>query len=335
MKKFPNVSVIITCYNSREHINTSIESVINQTYNDLECIIVDDGSEDNTKEIVRRFVEQDNRVKYFYKENGGASSARNYGINIAKGKWIQFLDDDDWLYDKKLEKQLEYVKNRNSSYENIIIYSDWDVYREDDEGELHFEREVIVGNLSKEELIKWFVENKPPRLPPFSISSTLISKNIFNKYRFNEEFFNLEEVCLYYKLLNDNVNCIYVPIKSMCYRKNNTGISRNKYSFVKGYACYLETIYSVNKHHLKLNHRFSDILKDTIKCGNKEAFNKYLFILYNSKIPVYANLRGKTVNVRTLAVLVGRFHLLQTVIKFGFYYEKFKRRIYRQIKKYI
>ena len=104
----PEVSVIIPAHNSADYIGEALESVFDQTYTDYEVIVVDDGSTDGTADVVRKFGD---RVVYAYQENGGAASARNHGIELARGKFVAFLDADDvWLPDK-LEKQIRLFEN--------------------------------------------------------------------------------------------------------------------------------------------------------------------------------------------------------------------------------
>lgn len=103
------ISIIIPCYNQGSFLDETLTSVLNQTYTNWECIIVNDGSPDNTKEVAQKWVEKDNRFIYFYKENGGVSSARNLGIEKAKGDFIQFLDADDLLEENKLQISIEAI----------------------------------------------------------------------------------------------------------------------------------------------------------------------------------------------------------------------------------
>lgn len=113
MKKIMNnnlISIIIPCYNQGRFLNETILSVYNQTYSNWECIIINDGSTDDSEEIVNRWVVKDNRFKYFYKENAGVSSARNLGLEKVNGNYIQFLDSDDIILSTKISKSIEAIK---------------------------------------------------------------------------------------------------------------------------------------------------------------------------------------------------------------------------------
>jgi glycosyltransferase involved in cell wall biosynthesis len=121
MFKYPLVSVIIPCYNYGHFLCETLENILQQTYQNLECIIVDDGSTDNTNEIVQSYITKDARFRYFRQTNKGTSSAKNNGIRIATGEFIQFLDADDLLNKKKLEVQVLFLIN-NPDVD--IIYGD-------------------------------------------------------------------------------------------------------------------------------------------------------------------------------------------------------------------
>jgi glycosyltransferase involved in cell wall biosynthesis len=103
------VSVIVPCYNQAQYLDECLQSVIAQTYKNWECIIVNDGSPDNTEAVAQEWCKKDHRFIYLKKENGGLSSARNAGLKIAKGDYIQFLDSDDLLHKNKLQKQITHL----------------------------------------------------------------------------------------------------------------------------------------------------------------------------------------------------------------------------------
>lgn len=98
------ISVIVPIYNVEQYLNRCIESIVNQTYRNLEIILVDDGSPDNCPKICDEWAEKDNRIKVIHKENGGLSDARNAGMKIATGDFIAFVDSDDWTEIQFIEK---------------------------------------------------------------------------------------------------------------------------------------------------------------------------------------------------------------------------------------
>ncbi|SHG97468.1 Glycosyltransferase involved in cell wall bisynthesis [Chryseobacterium oranimense] len=99
----PFISVIVPCYNQSQYLDECLQSVFDQTYQHWECIIVDDGSPDNTEQIAKNWIEKDPRFIYLKKDNGGVSSARNLGISTAQGEWILPLDGDDKIGKSYLE----------------------------------------------------------------------------------------------------------------------------------------------------------------------------------------------------------------------------------------
>lgn len=99
----PKVSIIVPCYNQAEYLDECLQSVYDQTYKDWECIIVNDGSPDDTESAARRWISKDSRFHYLLKLNGGLSSARNTGIEMARGEWILPLDADDKIGTRYLE----------------------------------------------------------------------------------------------------------------------------------------------------------------------------------------------------------------------------------------
>lgn len=97
------ISIIVPIYNVENYLRQCLDSIIAQTYQNFECLLINDGSPDNSAEICREFVDKDARFRYFEKENGGLSSARNLGIEKSRGAYITFVDSDDWLDSDYLE----------------------------------------------------------------------------------------------------------------------------------------------------------------------------------------------------------------------------------------
>lgn len=104
----PKVSIVIPVYNGGNYLAEAIDSALRQTYSNLEIIVVDDGSVDGSTEVIARSF--GDKIRYFKKENGGSSSALNYGINQMQGEWFSWLSHDDLYYPEKIEMQVNYIR---------------------------------------------------------------------------------------------------------------------------------------------------------------------------------------------------------------------------------
>lgn len=115
------ISVIVTCYNYGHFLMETLQSIKDQTFSDWECIVVDSGSTDNSGDVVKQFEKSDKRFKYIFKADEGVSAARNAGLKICKGEYIQFIDGDDQIEENKLQSQVDaFSKNPKAD----IIYGD-------------------------------------------------------------------------------------------------------------------------------------------------------------------------------------------------------------------
>ena len=106
----PTVSIIVPVYNAAPFLSKCIESIVNQTYRDIELILVDDGSSDNSPKICDSFAAHDARIRVIHKENGGVSTARNAGLDVATGEYITFVDSDDYIESNMYEKMMEIIR---------------------------------------------------------------------------------------------------------------------------------------------------------------------------------------------------------------------------------
>ena len=105
------VSVVVPVYKVEKYINKCIDSIINQTYKNLEIILVDDGSPDRCPQICDEYAKKDNRIKVIHKKNSGLGAARNTGIDAAKGEYIGFVDSDDWIMPNMYEEMVNCCEN--------------------------------------------------------------------------------------------------------------------------------------------------------------------------------------------------------------------------------
>ncbi len=175
MDTSPTVSAIITTYNRPDLLPRAIDSVINQTFDDLECIVVDDCSpNDETTEVVKTI--DDDRVRYIrHDENRGVSAARNTGIEHARGKYIAFLDDDDEWLPSKLNKQVNLFENLSAEYG--IVYC-WMNYHSDNQNKIVREYcPTLRGDIFPHTL---------DGQPIGSTSTLVVRKPVAEEYRFDE-----------------------------------------------------------------------------------------------------------------------------------------------------
>ena len=110
MTKQPIISVIVPCYNQGQYLAETLDSVLSSTLQDWECIIVNDGSTDNSADVAKRFVERDSRFRLLYQQNAGPSAARNHGVNESTGEFILFLDGDDKIESEYISSGVSYLK---------------------------------------------------------------------------------------------------------------------------------------------------------------------------------------------------------------------------------
>lgn len=107
----PKISVIVPVYKAEAYLHRCVNSILNQTFTDFELLLIDDGSPDSSGEICDEYAAKDSRVRVFHKENGGVSSARNLGLDNAVGRYITFVDSDDWLEEECFEYCVNSIKD--------------------------------------------------------------------------------------------------------------------------------------------------------------------------------------------------------------------------------
>ena len=119
------VSVIVAAYNIEGYIERCLNSIVNQTFKDLEIIVVNDGSTDKTLKKIQDIAEKDSRIIIIDKVNGGVNSARNTGLKKSKGEYILFVDGDDWLELDAIDKLYKNIKDRNL---DVLVYNAYNAY---------------------------------------------------------------------------------------------------------------------------------------------------------------------------------------------------------------
>ncbi|MGE8434639.1 glycosyltransferase family 2 protein [Chryseobacterium joostei] len=212
------ISVIVPCYNQAIFLDDCINSLINQTYSNWECILVNDGSTDNTEDIALSWQKKDNRIKYIKKINGGLSSARNAGIQNITGDFVQFLDCDDYLYNEKFEKSVKEINNQT----NAIVITDFQ--RFDSATQTVLPPHCILKTeyfSQKEILLKWDNTFSIP------IHCAIFSRDIVEKYKFNEELKAKEDWFFWLQAYENTPETHFVPEYLLAYRMNSAGMTHN------------------------------------------------------------------------------------------------------------
>lgn len=186
----PVVSIVIPVFNRSHYIGETLDSVIEQTYTNLECIVVDDGSTDDTEQLVKSYAKNDKRIKFHIRpqeKNKGASSCRNYGLEKAKGEYIQFLDSDDIISKDKIEHQ---VKLLEVNPLNSFATCKWGTFRD------HINTAEIHQNLkayhSFEEPLE-LINALSKEICYFPIHAYLIRKSIILKAGAWNEYLSLND----------------------------------------------------------------------------------------------------------------------------------------------
>lgn len=238
MKLFMKVSVIVPIYNLPKYLRQCVDSVLCQNFDDFEVILVDDGSTDECVAIVDEYAAKDSRIKAVHKENGGLSSARNAGLDVAEGEFVIFLDSDDWwndvgslskLYDTAVQNDADVVRGEyRRSSEDGKEYEDG---HELPSAQYH---SVILDSFSflryvvRKDYFPWLY---------------LIRRASLKDVRFDEAIKYQEDVDFVFHLLTLPLNCIYTPFDFLTYRSRIDSMIRLNTTEKLGY--YLEIPFCV------------------------------------------------------------------------------------------
>lgn len=233
--KNPLISIIIPVYNSQETIKFVLQSIYNQTYKEVEVLLINDGSTDQSEKIINEF-SKTMRLKYIFQKNRGVSSARNLGLTLAQGDYIMFLDSDDFWENDKIEKQLGILQNN----QNIDF----------------------LGANRDGKKIKYFFLKKFNELQPiskrlllyknfFMTSSVVFKRDIVSEVGFFNEKMSYSEDWEYFLRIANKFNC-YLYNESLVYSITNkpafghSGLSANLLKMEKGELETLKLGYKLN-----------------------------------------------------------------------------------------
>lgn len=294
----PIISIIIPVYNVEKYLCKCIDSILGQTYKELEIILVDDGSTDNSGVICDKYEKKDNRIKVIHKKNGGLSDARNCGLDNAIGEYIAFLDSDDWVDFKYIEILYENLRDYNAdisicnfrrvhdekellnNHNNIILYNNIEALQQ------------IYTNKSVQAIVAW---NK------------LYKKSIFKKNRFPKGKIHEDEYLIPI-LLYETKRVVYTDKELVYYRQTPNSIMNSKFKLEN-----LDYLYAIeHRNKFFLNNNLSDIYTRGVNLY-AEQIVRFYYLINKSKLAekklLLSKLRGKLIEIKNNYMLSNKIHL--------------------------
>lgn len=191
MNEQPLISVIVPCYNVEKYLNKCVDSILKQTYKNIEVILVDDGSPDKCGEICDFYAKQDDRVVVIHKKNGGLSDARNVALDIAKGEYVTFVDSDDWVDDDYVEYLYKMIEKDNS----LVSIACYRCVKNSKEINKKIQKEEINYLPSKSVIEDIFYQRKST-----GAHAKMYSKKLFSSIRFPKGII-FEDLAIIYQVL--------------------------------------------------------------------------------------------------------------------------------------
>lgn len=259
------ISVIIPVYNVENYIRKCLDSVINQTYKNLEIILVDDGSTDKSGKICDEYAIKDERIKVFHKQNGGLSSARNYGLDNMNGVYFTFVDSDDAISDLFVETLYTNLILNEASV-SVCSYKSFTDNLEKDEVVLDKKIEILSGKEALHKILSGSIN--------FTVAwGKLYKTENFQELRFpigknNEDEFYVNEICLAEKWVSTSEELYY-------YRFNQNGIINGKFNLSKLVA--IEAL--ENRKKFLIKNGFSE----DVDLNDKNILYKIIFLYFECK----------------------------------------------------
>ncbi|HEM2548377.1 TPA: glycosyltransferase [Streptococcus suis] len=263
------ISVIVPIYNVQDYLKKCIESIAKQTYTNLEIILVNDGSTDNSEEICLRFMKQDDRIKYYTKSNGGLADARNFGLEQANGKYIAFVDSDDYIKPDMIE----------TMYVNIIKHhadiSEIDFCLVDENGYTKKKKSRKLSVFSRDEAVKAFLSGSSIEN---NVWCKLYSRDVIKDTIFPVNNRSMGEDLLFNLKVLNNVTRVVVDTREFYYYYviRDTSLINQSFSMSN-----VDLISYLEEYPFALKNEFTEeyeakLIREKVKCLNKMYSSKSL-----------------------------------------------------------
>lgn len=214
----PKVSVIIPVYKAENYLHRCVDSILAQTFRDFELLLVDDGSPDKSGEICEEYAKRDNRIRVFHKDNGGASSARNLGLDNATGEWVTFIDADDWVSTSFIENLYNPILSDNTIN---FVQAGCTNYRNNEIAEVEQQYEFLVSTDPV------YVFNNFRGL---TVSKLFRLNDIIRTYnlKFDEQMHTSEDMAFTLDYILHITKYCFIPEVGYYYRHNPNSLTHSK-----------------------------------------------------------------------------------------------------------
>ena len=293
MANIPKISVVVPVYNTEKFLHRCIDSVLAQTFTDWELLLIDDGSKDSSGAICETYVAKDARIRVIHKENTGVSDTRNLGLDVARGKYLFFLDADDfWLQSDSMSMFVQKAEEHNLD----IVRGEYSAIHED--GSFAWSRRISKKRKQYAERVLYSGEFLEYGIHgEFFLPLSMFKRSRIGNLRFEKGRVFLEDMLFYSTFLLQNLKCMYLPdIRFYGYRKNENSAS-NKVS-VKQLADSFSMCY-----------RFHDLAQNTrdVALKNKFVYNSimmYYWTLETVAMKAYYPQRKRLIIELKLEILI-------------------------------
>lgn len=291
-------SIIVPVYNVEKYLSGCIESLINQTYDNFEIILVDDGSPDNSPQICDEYAEKDNRIKVIHKENGGVTSARKVGANSAIGDYIVCVDADDWIENTYLEEFAKAIEIDNSDVvccEDYVDNGVTKIYKS-----MSFEEGLYKREDIEKKIFPILIEGKDCRYFSNAVAIKTVKRELFVKYQnLVDDGIRIGEDAAVIKPCIYEANSLYIIKKPLYYYRYNPSsatkskkafnwqepklrgehfektIDMNEFDFKEqNYRMVVHALFNVAQSQFNRNEKYSIIAKDIKKNIKDEYYQK-------------------------------------------------------------
>lgn len=319
----PKISIIVPVYNVEQYLEKCIGSILEQSFTDFEIILVNDGSKDNSGVICDTYAERDDRISVIHKENGGLSSARNVGLDLAVGEYISFIDSDDWI-DKEMFSIL---------YNNSILY-DADIVAGNiaeisKSGKIRtFNQDLVDILLNREQAMNELYLN---RKLTYSACNKIYRRFLFDGLRYKEGIV-FEDMDLSYKIIHKAERIFYTSKTIYFYRYNDESILRRRFNmnrviefdiktemynfYFKNYPQFSNQVYGES--YLTGVHLYSQICK-----YYPELAERYLYLIQRDKKTLATLIKDNTYETKKKLLIGFSLMFKKTFLKiYSYYYQK-------------